>query len=80
MRHPSSGVILSGAKDLNWAATAFERLSVEVRSNWTGIWFRDVDSNHDTQLQRLMSYRLDDPGTASSSLAELRNSAQTPRS
>jgi hypothetical protein len=26
-------------------------------------WFRDVDSNHDTQLQRLMSYRLDDPGT-----------------
>ena len=28
------------------------------------IWFRDVDSNHDTQLQRLMSYRLDDPGTA----------------
>jgi hypothetical protein len=25
-------------------------------------WFRDVDSNHDTQLQRLMSYRLDDPG------------------
>ena len=27
-------------------------------------WFRDVDSNHDTELQRLMSYRLDDPGTA----------------
>jgi hypothetical protein len=27
------------------------------------IWFRDVDSNHDTQLQRLMSYQLDDPGT-----------------
>jgi hypothetical protein len=26
-------------------------------------WFRDVDSNHDTQLQRLMSYRLDDPGS-----------------
>ena len=39
-------------------------------------WFRDVDSNHDTQLQRLMSYRLDDPGTAPSSLAEARNSAQ----
>ena len=27
-------------------------------------WFRDVDSNHDTQLQRLMSYQLDDPGNA----------------
>jgi hypothetical protein len=27
------------------------------------VWFRDVDSNHDTQLQRLMSYRLDDPGS-----------------
>src|SRR5207245_2216366 len=39
-------------------------------------WFRDVDSNHDTQLQRLMSYRLDDPGTALRSLAEPRNSAQ----
>ena len=26
-------------------------------------WFRDLDSNQDTQLQRLMSYRLDDPGT-----------------
>ena len=25
-------------------------------------WFRDLDSNQDTQLQRLMSYRLDDPG------------------
>jgi hypothetical protein len=36
------------------------------------IWFRDVDSNHDTQLQRLMSYQLDDPGTGfiSTSLAE----------
>src|ERR1700682_2402923 len=28
-------------------------------------WFRDLDSNQDTQLQRLMSYRLDDPGMAS---------------
>ncbi len=27
-------------------------------------WFRDLDSNQDTQLQRLMSYRLDDPGSA----------------
>src|SRR5258708_38421420 len=27
-------------------------------------WFRDLDSNQDTQLQRLMSYRLDDPGIA----------------
>jgi hypothetical protein len=29
----------------------------------TNIWFRDLDSNQDTQLQRLMSYRLDDPGS-----------------
>ena len=34
------------------------------------IWFRDLDSNQDTQLQRLMSYRLDDPGMARKSLAE----------
>jgi hypothetical protein len=27
-------------------------------------WFRDLDSNQDTQLQRLMSYQLDDPGMA----------------
>jgi hypothetical protein len=33
-------------------------------------WFRDLDSNQDTQLQRLMSYRLDDPGIAMKSLAE----------
>src|SRR5260370_29831960 len=33
-------------------------------------WFRDVDSNHDTQLQRLMSYRLDDPGIGTISVAE----------
>ena len=35
---------------------------------WKGLcakdWFRDLDSNQDTQLQRLMSYRLDDPGMA----------------
>lgn len=41
------------------------------------IWFRDVDSNHDTQLQRLMSYRLDDPGNAFSSLTEPSKSTQT---
>jgi hypothetical protein len=42
------------------------------------IWFRDVDSNHDTQLQRLMSYRLDDPGTDTKSVAEARKCAQAP--
>src|SRR5260370_41063483 len=45
--------------------------------NWReGIWFRDVDSNHDTQLQRLMSYRLDDPGPGSISVADARKCAQ----
>ena len=42
------------------------------------IWFRDVDSNHDTQLQRLMSYRLDDPGTGPNSVADARKCAQEP--
>ena len=32
------------------------------------IWFRDLDSNQDTQLQRLMSYQLDDPGTVAKSI------------
>jgi hypothetical protein len=25
-------------------------------------WLRDLDSNQDSQLQRLVSYQLDDPG------------------
>jgi hypothetical protein len=33
-------------------------------------WFRDLDSNQDTQLQRLMSYRLDDPGNVFRIVAE----------
>ena len=43
------------------------------------VWFRDVDSNHDTQLQRLMSYRLDDPGTGPISVADARKCAQAPQ-
>jgi hypothetical protein len=39
-------------------------------------WFRDVDSNHDTQLQRLMSYRLDDPGIDFRIVAERRKCLQ----
>src|ERR1700744_770219 len=48
------------------------RLCTSRRCKGSKFWFRDVDSNHDTQLQRLMSYRLDDPGTGQSltSLAE----------
>ena len=34
------------------------------------IWFRDLDSNQDSQLQRLMCYRLHYPGTVLDSLAE----------
>jgi hypothetical protein len=41
-------------------------------------WFRDLDSNQDTQLQRLMSYRLDDPGIDIGIVAEPRNCSQTP--
>jgi hypothetical protein len=41
------------------------------RYNGAGkIWFRDLDSNQDSQLQRLMCYRLHYPGTAANSLAE----------
>ena len=43
---------------------------------WKKFWFRDVDSNHDTQLQRLMSYRLDDPGTGPNSVADACKCAQ----
>jgi hypothetical protein len=39
-------------------------------------WFRDLDSNQDTQLQRLMSYQLDDPGKDYKIVAEGRKSAQ----
>lgn len=58
---------------MNWGQRA--NLPAEGEA-WAGvlmkaeIWFRDLDSNQDTQLQRLMSYRLDDPGTADNSLAE----------
>ena len=30
--------------------------------NWEGNWLRDLDSNQDSQIQSLESYRLDDPG------------------
>ena len=33
-------------------------------------WLRGVDSNHDSQIQSLESYQLDDPGVAARSLAE----------
>ena len=42
-------------------------------------WFRDLDSNQDTQLQRLMSYRLDDPGMAEEIVAEGCKGAQAVR-
>jgi hypothetical protein len=41
-----------------------QRLSVASRKDW----FRDLDSNQDTQLQRLMSYRLDDPGSVANTI------------
>ena len=40
------------------------------------IWFRDLDSNQDSQLQRLMCYRLHYPGTAGHSLAEVKECAK----
>ena len=37
------------------------------------VWLRGVDSNHDSQIQSLESYQLDDPGVAARSLAEGNN-------
>lgn len=50
---------------INWMEhrrSEFLHFFAEV-SKKKGEWFRDLDSNQDTQLQRLMSYQLDDPGT-----------------
>jgi hypothetical protein len=38
-----------------------------------------VDSNHDSQIQSLESYRLDDPGVAARSLADGRGIAEVRR-
>jgi hypothetical protein len=65
-------------KDLNSTDRGLVRMCIH-RKLWpirNEVWFRDVDSNHDTQLQRLMSYRLDDPGTDTKSVAEPRKCAQ----
>jgi hypothetical protein len=42
----------------------FAHITLRVRNAGREDWFRDLDSNQDTQLQRLMSYQLDDPGIA----------------
>jgi hypothetical protein len=42
-------------------------------------WLRGVDSNHDSQIQSLESYRLDDPGVAARSLADGRGIAEVRR-
>ena len=42
-------------------------------------WLRGLDSNQDSQLQRLVSYQLDDPGTDDRSVAEARKRAQAAR-
>ncbi len=61
-----------------WISTPRCRRSIIfVLSLWGQSWFRDLDSNQDTQLQRLMSYRLDDPGIDSRIVAEPPQRAQT---
>jgi hypothetical protein len=44
--------------------------SVRVAARFKEDWLRGVDSNHDSQIQSLESYQLDDPGVAARSLAE----------
>ncbi len=39
------------------------------------VWLRGLDSNQDSQLQRLVSYQLDDPGIADSSALSLARAA-----
>jgi hypothetical protein len=41
-------------------------------------WLRGLDSNQDNQLQRLVSYQLDDPGIVHGIVADVRGGAQTP--
>jgi hypothetical protein len=61
-------------------AQRFSRTLVSRRDAATGqgrVWFRDLDSNQDSQLQRLMCYRLHYPGTAGNSLAEEKECAKS---
>jgi hypothetical protein len=53
------------------AAEAVRGLAIKRKS-----WLRGVDSNHDSQIQSLESYRLDDPGVAARSLADARGIAE----
>ena len=43
------------------------------------IWLRGVDSNHDSQIQSLESYQLDDPGAGGTSFLVYFRLANTPK-
>src|ERR1700738_417680 len=60
-RQPHTGAKLGLATRCSGLARRYTR---RYRRGCGEKWFRDLDSNQDTQLQRLMSYRLDDPGIA----------------
>jgi hypothetical protein len=45
--------------------------NAQTRAECREKWLRGMDSNHDNQLQRLVSYQLDDPGIVQRSGAEL---------
>src|SRR5260370_40179102 len=80
-KHVSQRSSLSEAKDLSRSMSRLESLAARGRVvTRRQIWFRDLDSNQDTQLQRLMSYRLDDPGTGPISVADARKCAQASQS
>jgi hypothetical protein len=46
-------------------------------ANWEGNWLRDLDSNQDSQIQSLESYRLDDPGAVNNFISVLESPALT---
>jgi hypothetical protein len=46
-------------------------------ANWEGNWLRDLDSNQDSQIQSLESYRLDDPGAVDNFISVLESFSRT---
>ena len=59
----------------SWIFPKVEESSKRIRRK---DWLRGLDSNQDSQLQRLVSYQLDDPGSDTSSVAEPRKCPQGP--
>ncbi len=64
---------------INLVCQANVKILRKVQANELKSWLRGLDSNQDNQLQRLVSYQLDDPGTDSRIVAEARHRTQAPQ-